>query len=229
MASAASKILTLPYRIASLADRLGNEIDARQWIVQPEHCTVSQALALSWSSEQTASELANPDSSLESEDITKRFQTLWSLFRDKEQLVCSSDDLLTRLNWKPKEGYLHWLFMITFRSKTNSQAYIVCLRDGLEELKFPPYSPTKRSIRPPGKSIESIEVAWTDESGVQFTENFEFRKSHLERLLGPHRDFFETTAVVPPDWLILRLARGRYPRAQRLRCKSSGVRLIECP
>lgn len=226
MTTVAGKVLTFPYRIASLADRLGNEFDARQWITQPEHCTVTHALALSWTAEQTPGELSNPNCELKQENITKRFQTLWSLYRDKEQLVCSSDELLLRLNWKP-EGDGHWLLMISYRSKSNPQPYIACLSDARPELKFPPYSPTKRSLRPPGKAIESIEVVWAGE-GQMVAQNYDLKKSHLESLLGPNRDFLETTAMAPPDWLILRLARGRYPQAQLLRCKSSSMRLIEC-
>jgi hypothetical protein len=210
MAALAAGIMTLPYKISALVQRLGDAVEAHQLLVrQPAHCTVLIALRLNWPEALNEAELSQPDTPLEQEDITARFQTYWSLFREQQQLQCSSDELAARLNLPAPAGQ-RWLILVTFRCNPGAELYTVCLADRLARVNFPPHTPGKRIIRSPSQTVEAIE-ALSEEAAVAELDSLQ-----LDRLLGPKRDLWRSTATPTPEWLMLRLARRLVPGAQRL-------------
>jgi len=209
MAALVAGIATLPYKIVALAQRLGDAVEAHQLLVrQPAHCTVLMALLLRWPESLGDAELSLPSTVLEQEDITARFQTYWSLFREQQQLQCSSDELAARLNLPPSAA--RWLILVTFRCAPAAELYTVCLADRLERVNFPPHTPGKRIIRSPSQAVEAIAALSAD--GVAA----ELNSAQLERLLGPKRDLWRSTPTPTPEWLMLRLARRLVPSAERL-------------
>jgi hypothetical protein len=210
MAALVSGVMTLPYRVAALAQRLGDAVEAHQLLVrQPAHCTVLCALRLSWPESLSDAELSQPSTEVEQQDITSRFQTYWSLFRELQQLQCSSTELAARLNL-PVEASTRWLILVTFRCNPSTELYTVCLADRLERVTFPPHTPGKRIIRSPSQTVEAIE-ALSAEAVVT-----EIDSAQLGRLLGPKRDLWRSTPTPTPEWLMLRLARRLVPGAEQL-------------
>lgn len=205
-------IIELPFRIGSAFDRLGNSFDAHQFLVrQPEHLTVTRAIALLLPPELSDEQLANPEHELVELDITARFQTFWSLYENLQVARFSAVELSNRLNLGEDKLGPRWLLMISFRIGLGPTVYTLPILNSTPQFNFPPYQPGKRVMRPI-RFVERIEAVMPETA-----EGLALSSPLLKQLLGPKADLWASTGCATPVWLLLRLVRRQQPKALAVR------------
>lgn len=218
---AVKTILTLPYKLGSVVDKVNHSIDSLQFSIrQPKHCVVLSAALWRW--QGTIPSVLETEQSLlpniEEIDITQKVQTLWSLYEEHEQLECASAlEFLARLNLLRfvAEPDKHWLIMLAYRCQPGSPIYCYSVKDTTERFRFPPYDTQKRLISTPRYKKVQLGFASGENKTLTFAE-FSQLYPHSTPFFGPKRNLYCDTGCATSTWILLRVLGRQNPEILRL-------------
>lgn len=221
---AVKTILTIPYKIGSIADKVGHSVDACQLMLrQPKHCIILNAVLWRWSSQLTENEMSGLTpmalSDFEEIDLTQRLQTVWSLYQEHDQLDWQSPaEIVCKLNLtKLLKDNGPWALLISYRTQPGTPIFCVCIQGQEGEHRFPPYDTRKRIMVNSQNAYKTVTLERAS-GQIQELNLSEFASAHpnATSLLGPKRDLFKSAGFDTPTWVILRVLRQTNPDIVRL-------------